>query len=146
MLAYFIPLNWSNSTTRRPKNSSSKITGMIDIAVAAIRPVQSGVPAGCNSLNMASATAITCAFVVPPDQERPEKVVPGVDDLQNDERRDGAAVHRQHDLPERAEIAAAVEPRRLLELLGRAEEKLPEEEHRERRHQKTGRDQAPASC
>ncbi len=54
------PLNCTDSTTRRPNASSSKMVGSSVMAVAAIRPVQSGWPCGVCDLNDCSATGSTC--------------------------------------------------------------------------------------
>ena len=52
------------------------------------------------------------------DDQRPEEVVPRALELEDRDRRDRRPGERQHHLPERLEVAGAVELRRLLEVRG----------------------------
>src|SRR5258708_35808981 len=56
---YFMPLNWKDSTTLRPKKTRSATIGIAPRTVQAIKPVQSGTPDWCCVRNALIATAIT---------------------------------------------------------------------------------------
>ena len=73
------------------------------------------------------------------DDQRPHVLVPGRDVGQHRQRGQRRGHHRQDQLPEDLPAPGAVEQRRLLDLLGDAEEELAQEEHRERRHQEERR-------
>src|SRR6478609_1409031 len=71
-------------------------------------------------------------LLVAADDERPEEGVPRPDEGDRADGGDEAQRVRHDDPPEGAPVAEAVDEGRLLDLLGEAEEELPEEERRER--------------
>jgi hypothetical protein len=62
------------------------------------------------------------------DEQRPEVLVPAVDEQDDEERRDVGARQRQQDVLEEAQRAGPVHPRRLRQFVGDGQEELAEQE------------------
>ena len=75
---------------------------------------------------------VSGAFSVLANTSADEQVVPGPQELEDRERRDGRQADRQHDPAEHAELAGAVHAGRLQQLGGDAHEEVPQQEDAER--------------
>ncbi|KFE34238.1 phenol hydroxylase [Thioclava atlantica] len=94
------------------------------------RPVGDVVPAGEHLLE-AHDDGVHLGFGG--DQERPEILVPAIDEEDHEERGDIGPAHREKDVDEEAHRARAIDARGLGQLVGNGEEELPEQEGRRRR-------------
>ena len=105
----------------RTGNGRDHRAGHDDAEVGRVRPLQHGQPGLQGELLGAQQHV-----------DRPEEVVPVGQEAQDRERGDGRARERQDDLQEDPEIPGPVDARRLLDLLGQADEELAQEEDPER--------------